>query len=405
MPIRTSRRTYSVLFVFLGTLLATAAMLVPFASAHAGVREQAKRLHDRIAGVPPSATVLDAMAADIQGGNAVDAAYLAMDDEAFYNVTLKNFVTPWTNVDQTVFAPLNDFTATVIGMIRDDVDFRQVLSADIIYVGNTSGLPAYSNSSNAHYEALEAQGVNLGDTSVLVSRTQSSVTGTPASGTAGIMTTRAAAKAFFMAGTNRRMFRYTVLNFLCKDLEEIKDNTRPFDRIRQDVARSPGGDSRIFLNNCSGCHTGMAPMAQSYAYYDYEYDSVNDPTGENGRMVYTPGVVQAKYLKNDQTFKTGYRTPNDHWDNYWRKGPNSLLGWDGALPGGGDGAKSMGEELAHSNAFARCQVEKVFKAMCLREPGNSADRAQVDAMITDFAASGYQMKRVFAESAVYCQGD
>ncbi len=402
MPIRISHRLKP-LFASIGLALGALALLAPYTTATAGPREQAKRLHDRIAGVPPSAAVLDAMAADITASDPIAAAYRAMDDNAFYNVTLKNFVTPWTNRDQTVFAPLNDFTATVIGMIRDDVDFRQVLSADILYVGTGGGLPAYSNSSNAHYEALESQGANLKD--VLSATTQSTVTGLPVSGTAGVMTTRAAAKAFFYEGTNRAMFRYTVLNFLCKDLEEIKDNTRPFDRIRQDVSRSPGGDSRIFLNNCSGCHTGMAPLAQAYAYYDYQYDSNTDPNGENGQLQYTPGVVQPKYLKNDGTFETGYRTSNDHWDNYWRVGPNSLLGWDGGLPGTGDGAKSMGQELAHTSAFARCQVQKVFKAMCLREPGNSADRAQIDSMVTSFAVSGYQMKRVFAESAVYCQGD
>ena len=36
----------------------------------AGPREQAKRMHDRLAGVPPTAAVLDAMAADIAGGRA-----------------------------------------------------------------------------------------------------------------------------------------------------------------------------------------------------------------------------------------------------------------------------------------------------------------------------------------------
>ena len=44
---------------------------------------------------------------------------------AFYTITLKNFATPWTNRDQTVFAPLNDYTATVIGMVRDDVPFNR----------------------------------------------------------------------------------------------------------------------------------------------------------------------------------------------------------------------------------------------------------------------------------------
>ncbi len=39
-------------------------------SAFAGAREQAKRIHDRIAGVPPSAATLDAMEAKVSSGDA-----------------------------------------------------------------------------------------------------------------------------------------------------------------------------------------------------------------------------------------------------------------------------------------------------------------------------------------------
>ncbi|MEL6214724.1 MAG: hypothetical protein AAFQ99_03505, partial [Pseudomonadota bacterium] len=108
------------------------------ASAEAGPREQAKRMHDRLAGVPPTEAVLNAMEAEIANGNRTGAAEIAMQNDEFYNVTLKNFVTPWTNRDGDVFAPLNDYTATVIGMIRDDVPFTEVLSGDIVYVADSS---------------------------------------------------------------------------------------------------------------------------------------------------------------------------------------------------------------------------------------------------------------------------
>ena len=84
------------------------------------------------------------------------------------------------------------------------------------------------------------------------------------------MTTRAAAEAFFIAGTNRAMFRFTLMNHMCMDWSRCMDTSRPPDRIRQDVSRSPGGDSRVFLNNCIGCHAGMDPMAQAFAYYDFD---------------------------------------------------------------------------------------------------------------------------------------
>lgn len=366
------------------------------AATHAGPREQARRMHDRIAGVPPSGAVLESMAADIAAGRPLDAAYKAMESGAFYDVTLKNFATPWTNRDQTVFAPLNDYTATVIGMVRDDVPFNTLLSADLVYMGAAGlGLPGYSPTSNDHYAQLESRGLSLKTS--LVSTTQSAVTGLPPAATAGVMTTRAAAEAFFIDGTNRAMFRFTMMNHLCRDLEQVQDPTRPPDRIRQDVSRSPGGDSRIYLNNCIACHSGMDPLAQAFAHYDFDETQ--------GRLVYTANQVQPKYFVNADNFRPGYVTQDDRWDNYWRSGPNALLGWSPAQPGSGQGAKSLGEELAGSEAFARCQVEKVFRNVCFRAPSDAADRTRVAAMTGSFQANGYRLKRVFAEAATYCMGD
>jgi len=125
-------------------------------------RRQAKRIHDRLAGVPPSSTVLNDMEAAIMSGDAAGAAQMAMDNSAFYNVTLKNFAAPWTNEEQTLFVPLNDYTATVIGMVRDNVPFNELLSADLVYTGDPAlGLPAYSMTNNNHYDQLEQQGVDL----------------------------------------------------------------------------------------------------------------------------------------------------------------------------------------------------------------------------------------------------
>ncbi|MEZ5560230.1 MAG: hypothetical protein R3E86_17005 [Pseudomonadales bacterium] len=381
-------------------------------SASADSRDQAKRLHDRIAGVPPDEATLASMAAEIDANDPLAAALIATDAPEFYSVTLKNFAAPWTNRERSVFVPLNDYIATVIGVVRDEVDFREILSGDILYVGTEPGLPAYSVSNNDHYEALENQGVNLRDS--LTSVPQSSRNGLPPEATAGVMTSRAAAKAFFIDGTNRAMFRFTLINHLCHDLEQVMDTTRAPDRIRQDVSRSPGGDSRVFLNNCIGCHSGMDPLAQAYAYYDYEYDVAADPDGEFGAIHYngvsdfdpaTGTRVESKYFNNASNFEYGYATPDDHWDNYWREGQNSLLGWDPSLPGSGTGAKTMGQELAHSDAFAQCQVEKVFENVCLRPPQDSGDRAEVDAMVNSLRSNGYNLKLTFAESAVYCMGD
>ena len=374
--------------------------------------DQAKRLHERITGVAPNAStgVLAEMALAIANGSPKNAAYVAMKNDAFYNATLVNWAAPWTNRDRSVFVPFNDYIATVVGLVRDDEDFRQVLFADVIYHA-PSVSPGYANNSNAHYEAIANQALPL--QKVLVKTAQSALAGLPASAAAGVMTTRAASKAFFIAGTNRAQLRFTLLNHLCADLEQLHDVTRPSDRIRQDVSRSPGGDSRAFLNGCMGCHSGMDPLAQAFAYYNYSYDADTDLTGEQGFLQYnalgqvdaqTGMRVQAKYHINSATFKYGYITPDDHWDNYWREGVNAHLGWDLTLPGQGNGAHEMGRELAYSEAFASCQATKVFSAMCFREPSNKDDRAQVATMVSDFKAKRYSVKELFADAAVYCMG-
>jgi hypothetical protein len=361
-------------------------------------RDQAKRLHDRITGVPPTAQVLNDMEAAM--GSPIAAAAIATNQSAFYNVTLKNFAAPWTNRDQSVFVPLNDYTATVIGMVRDEVPFNTLLSADILYVGSAPNVPAYSLSNNAHYEFLDNNNVDL--RAALQQTTQSAQAGgIPADATAGIMTTRGAAKAFFILGTNRAMFRFTMLNHLCHDMEQVQDTSRAPDRVRQDVSRSPGGDSRLFLNNCVGCHNGMDPLAQAFAYYNFEY---TDEANDVGRIQYTPGQVQPKYLINADNFRPGFITPNDNWENRWREGQNQILGWESSLPGSGQGAKSMGAELANSDAFAQCQVEKVFRRVCFRSPSDSADRSEVSRIVGVFQSSQYNLKRVFQEAGVYCMG-
>ncbi len=276
----------------------------------------------------------------------------------------------------------------------------------------------YSNSNNDHYEELEALGPiagNLADPSILQGPpqgvTQSSTTSLPIFATAGVVTTRASTSAFFIDGTNRAMFRFTLKNHLCTDLEPLKDISRIPDKVRQDVSRSPGGDSRIYLNNCVGCHAGMDGMSGAYAYYNYN-------TG-TGRLDYTAGSVQPKHLINADNFKPGNIMTDDSWINYWRNGQNGVLasrdgsrGWghagevlDAKGNATGNGAKSLGIELANSKAFAQCQVDKVFKAVCLRNPNDlSADIAERNNIVDDFVAGGYKMKQVFGDVGAWCKG-
>ena len=407
-------------------------------SSYAGAREQARRIHDRLTGTPPSNAVLNTMTACINGDTTtcaagggdtgissdgkVVAAYLAMQNPNFLNVVVKNMVMPWTNKDQTVFAPLNDAAATIIGLIRDGAtkDFRQVLYGDIIYTGNDGSLPSYSNSNNNHYIQMEHRNLNL--RTVLQAQQQTTVTNHPLAAVAGVLTTRQSARAFFYAGTNRAMFRFTMMNYLCTDLEPIKDITRTPDRIHQDVSRSPGGDSSIFLNNCIGCHAGMDGMVGAFAYYNWGpavFDPTADPETQSMTYVQAPisytlsGVpfttrVVPKYRQNFANFPYGYVTTDDSWINYWRTGPNAKLGWLGNSPQKPStynpsdtsmgSAAQLGKELADSEAFARCQVIKVYRQVCFNDP----DESTLTSIVGDFKTNNYNMLTVFSDAAINC---
>jgi hypothetical protein len=147
----------------------------------------------------------------------------------------------------------------------------------------------------------------------------------------------------------------------------------------------------------------MDPMAQAFAYYDFVGTVVGAGTN-TGSLQYTPGQVQPKYLINSTNFQFGFVTPDDSWSNRWRAGANASLGWDATLPGSGAGAKSLGQELAASDAFAHCQVTKVFQAVCFRAPISSADQATVAAIKASFKSGGYKLKQVFQLSAAACPG-
>ena len=155
---------------------------------------------------------------------------------------------------------------------------------------------------------------------------------------------------------------------------------------------------------------GMDGMGGAFAYYDWSY--TDDKS--TGQLAFTDGSVQGKHLINSSNFKPGYITTDDSWINYWRNGQNQGLGWgnyaglvlDSKNNATGSGAKALGQELANSRAFAQCQVDKVFKAICLRDPNLfNADRSARDSFISSFTTNGYDMRGVFTEVAAFCKGN
>ncbi len=362
-------------------------------AALAGPRDQAFTMFNRLNGVPPSVAKLDEMEALINAGDMKGAAMAAINDAKgmFYNLTLKNVVSRWTNTDKSPRVPLNDYTATVIGMIRDDVPFNTVLSGDVIYTSNAAGAPAYSLANNAHYQFLEDNATDLKATLVKQQQTVLSPS-IPAAAVAGVMSTRGFAEAYYKAGTNRRAVAFTFNNFLCKEMEQLADTTRPDFRVRRDVTRSPGGDSALFRNRCAGCHAGMDAFGGAFAYYDFDDTTTS--------MTYTPTAVRPKFNRNTTEFPDGFETTDDSWINNWLVGQNAKIGWGGAAEG--NGAASFGETIENSDGFATCMAQHTVEAMCLHKISGKAEQDAVEAIAENLKKDNYNMKGAFAEAAAFC---
>lgn len=371
----------------------------------AGPREDAKFLVDRILGTQLPEQEFESIVSLIQTSGVKAAAAQLTNHKDFYNIQLKNHFATRTNEESSRLVDLNDYTATLIGMVRDDVPYNQVLSGDILYVGSPStGAPAYSHTDNNHYKDLEEKKIDLSNPSNLIRVKQSEIPNSrvPASATAGIITTRQAARAFFSAGTNRAMFRFLMMNYMCRDMEALHDASIPGDRVRQDISRSVN-----YTSECLGCHAGMDGLSGAFAHYDYDLDEE--------RITYDASKAQDKFLINGNVFPKGYKTSDDSWVNYWRVGTNSGLGWSQqTIPGVqtnpkfqytyGNGAKSMGAEIANSRAFSACAVKQVFEVVCNKKEKNltSQDKVKVEEIASTFEASNYNYKEIWAESAAYC---
>jgi hypothetical protein len=346
----------------------------------------AHQLHNRLTGVPPSRDVLQRMSI-LVGSNQVElAANEAMKNKNFYNIVLKNWAKPWTNEDQTNRVDFNDYVATIIGLIRDDIPFNRALHGDILYTVGAGDIAPYSPDSNDHYKEAEEKRIDLVDN--LSMATQSQLNGI--SDTAGVITSRASGEAFFTDGTNRAMTRYTFMNFLCKDFEDLHDVNLPDFRVRRDVDRKPGNDSRTFKNKCVGCHAGQDALGGAFSYFDFV----------DGQVTHTPGTVVEKINRNN-LYSAGFNTTNDSWLNLWASGQNAVLGWRGNQSG--TGAKSLGMMLSQSKAFSRCMVQKSYKLVCLNDAKEVLGDSKIDQYATMFETTmGQRMKELFSKMASLC---
>lgn len=349
----------------------------------AEVRDLAILIHNRIVGVPAQGETLVKMVELLQSGKAQAAAMLATEHPFFYDYKLTALFTPWSNATGDAGIVHNDMVLTMVGMVRDDVPFNQVLSAELFYNTHdyeegefTTGLSIKENLQQHKLYGREHSVDNPEQIS-------------------GVLSTRAFGQAFYNAGTNRRATAAVLKNFLCYEIEELRDKKTPANWVRQDVDRTPAGDPQLFHDRCVSCHAGLDALSGWTVYYD--------------RNNYNNGVVNPKIFKNNLLIPTNkdegrnYTLPknqNDSFTNLWTEGKNASLGWRGKTSG--RGAKEFGEMMTRSKAFSSCMARHVYKSVCYLDPEEGAALTKREQLAEQFEKDNYNMRKLFAATAVAC---
>jgi hypothetical protein len=358
----------------------------PLAQAAVDPQIQAVQLFKRLTGtaIQPSDPRLAKMAASIKNGDPLSAAAVATDDDHFYGDVARSFAAVMATRSETPLAPLDDFQATIIGAIRDDLDARTLLTGNYLYKANDSlGISAYDPSSNDHYTDFEAGHYSLKANLVKLEPQHTDITEH-----AGLITTRGWAAAHFIAGTNRRAVEYIFREFLCTPIQTWKDPGMPDYHVRRDVDRQPGGNPTTYETTCRSCHALMDGMGGAYARFDFVDD----------RLVYMgPDGLASKMNKNSNVYPDGFRTMNDSWINMATQHHNTSFGWRG--PTEGKGLNAFATMISSAQKFSSCMTTRVFHEVCRRDPDPSED-PMIQALAAQFEAGGYKLRSLFQQVAV-----
>lgn len=102
----------------------------------AQARDHIIRLYGRVSGLPPTAAQVAELLPSMKNGNPAPTVFAAMEEDSFYSLSLLRMFSPYSNVEGAIDERLNDFTATVIGLVRDNEDMRNMIAGDLLYIAN-----------------------------------------------------------------------------------------------------------------------------------------------------------------------------------------------------------------------------------------------------------------------------
>lgn len=350
----------------------------------ASIEDQAHSLFLHLNGVPilSSDGRFQQLVSTIKDNRWLDAAKIATEDDRFINVTVRDFAAVMSNRKESPFVPFNDFEALVMGIVRDETDARELLTANYRYEGDVSlKIPAPTTSDASHYSVLEQKGLNLKKSLVKRAPQWDGLTAS-----AGLLTTYTWASEHLIAGTNRRATEFSFQEFLCKPLLKWKDFGLSDARIRRDIPRDPSGNPAIFQNECRTCHAALDGLTGAFANWDFW----------DGKILFGANWIAPKMNQNAHVFPVGYQVIDGSWVNLATEHHNELLGWRSYTEG--FGLQAFGNMLAQSRAFSRCMVTRAYTKVCRKDLN---DDKLLEAFATDFE-QGYRLKHLFESVAVQC---
>ena len=371
----------------------------------------ARKLYERLTGtrIPLDSPVLTQMVSQLDKGDKLGAARIATADPDFYNTTVKTMALEMSTRNETLTTPLNDMVATIIGITRDKLDARQMLTGNFYYRGPASvtvkspeqELQYYFLLSNDHYADLEDKRIDLSKYLFRVN-SQPLIIGSGSNGfifgvnvdPAGVLTSQTFMKEHAVAGTNRRVIEYAFREFLCVPINQWADSGASDARVGVDVNRFPGGNHTKYLTSCKACHSVMDGFRGAFAKWSSDGNMVSNLASSNDPNIQR--FIDNKYLRNSSVFPDGYVTKDDSFVNYANRSANeSLFGWRGSNIASGNGAQGFGQMLANSKRFSQCMAKRVFKTVCKKSLPEDKEKALLSTWGNEFEASGYQLKDLF----------
>jgi hypothetical protein len=389
--------------------------------------QRALRLFERLAGV--NVPIYDARVREVKQlldqNRLKGAAKKVTEDHNFYDKVVRPFASKMSTQTQRTDEPLNDFIATVVGVTRDNVDARQLLTGNFLYRGKqvfyNNSPTAYNRmntlESNEHYRRLDDEELPLmcaldeldrfnperppssmrqylslpqdGD-----DRTRIDLNPEPA----GVLTGRAWAKAHLVAGTNRRSVEKAFEEFLCAPMDSWRDAEISDEWVGRDVERFPDGPSSYnqYLTNCKTCHAPLDAMRGAFAKFHYEPDP-NNPI-EFGFLKYAPYYIDNPErfnsmgesrdemklspatrdadppnsaprievtwkMNHNVNYPDGYMTVDSTYTNLLTENVHQVrFGWSSYTSG--SSARDFGRMLAQSAAFPRCMARRAYSQVC-----------------------------------------